>query len=174
MNAVSEIIERPLTPDALGARYRELCADPMLANIPGTIELDTWGRILMSPASNYHGMLQMRVGRRFDPQSGTALVEASIVTAIGVLVADVAWGSIEFMRQHGNETPFTAAPEICVEIASPSNSSKELTAKVAAYLAAGAAEAWVIYPQSKRVEFFTAAGPQPRSSFTIDLVALFD
>ena len=174
MNAVSEIIERPLTPDALGARYRELCSDPLLANIPGTIELDIWGRILMSPASNYHGMLQMRVGRRFDPQSGTALVEASIVTAICVLVADVAWGSIEFMRQHGNETPFTAAPEVCVEIASPSNSSKELTDKVAAYLAAGAAEAWVIYPQSKRVEFFTAAGLQSRSNFEIDLVALFD
>ena len=97
-----------------------------------------------------------------------------MVTAIGVLVADVAWGSIEFMRQHGNETPFTAAPEVCIEIASPSNSSKELTDKVAAYLAAGAAEAWVIYPQSKRVEFFTAAGPQSRSNFEIDVVALFD
>jgi Uma2 family endonuclease len=174
MTAVPEIIDRPLTPAALGARYRELCSDPLLSNVPGTIEIDTWGRILMSPASNYHGILQMRVGRRFDPLSGTSMVEASVLTTIGVLVADVAWGSDEFMRLHSNETPFTAAPEICVEIASPSNSTKELEDKVAAYLAAGALEAWVVFPQSKRIEFFTASGLQPRSNFEIDFAKLFD
>ena len=174
MNSVSETIDRPLTPAALSTRYRELCADPLLANVPGTIELDIWGRILMSPANNYHGILQMRLGRRFDPSSGTAMAETSVLTSIGVIVADVAWGSRDFMRQHGTETPFTRAPEICVEIASPSNSTQALTDKVAAYLDAGAVEAWVVYPMSKRIEFFTAAGTQADSNFEVDLTNLLD
>jgi Uma2 family endonuclease len=105
---------------------------------------------------------------------GEGLVEASVLTAIGLLVADVAWTSAEFARAHGHETPFRRAPELCIEIVSPSNSLKELREKVDAYLAAGAVEAWIAYPQSKRFEFFASEGPIPRSSYTVDLAALFD
>ncbi len=174
MSAVSEIIDQPLTKEALGSRYRALCSDPLMANVPGKIELDVWGRMSMSPASNYHGILQIRVARCFDGLSGQAMVETSILTAIGVLVADVAWGSDEFMRSHGAETPFAVAPEICVEVASPSNSNKELQGKITAYLAAGATEAWIVFPQSKRVEFYAVAGLQPRSRDGIDVTGLFD
>jgi hypothetical protein len=92
MNAVSEIIDKPLTSEALSAKFRALCSDPLMANLPGKIELDVWGRILMSPASNFHGVVQLRVARRLDALPGTAMVETSILTNIGVLVADVAWG----------------------------------------------------------------------------------
>jgi hypothetical protein len=93
MGALSEVIEEPLTSQALADRYRHLCADPLLENIPGKIELDIWGRILMSPASNYHGMLQMRVGHLLAPLGGNAIAEASVATESGVFVADVAWAS---------------------------------------------------------------------------------
>lgn len=53
----SELIEAPLTRDELGARYRALCEDPLYANVPGKIELDVWGRMVMSPPSYYHGLL---------------------------------------------------------------------------------------------------------------------
>lgn len=174
MAASPEIIETPLTREGLVERYQQLCADPLLANVPGKIELDNWGRILMSPASNYHGMLQARIGQRLAPLGGQALVEASVVTSIGLLVADVAWASADFMRAHGSETSFTRAPELCIEVASPSNSLKELREKMDAYLAAGALEAWIVYPQSKRFEFFGKSGALGRSSYTIDLVGLFD
>ena len=174
MNATPETIDSPLTPDALGARFRALCADPLLANVPGKIELDICGRILMSPASNFHGVIQLRVGRRLEALPGTAMVEASVLTQIGVLVADVVWGSAAFIDDHGYKTPYPIAPEICVEVASPSNSTRELQDKVGAYLAAGATEAWVVYPQSKRVEIFTIAGLQARSNFTVELAGLFD
>ena len=53
----SEIIEKPLTREELGSMYQRMCEDPYFANIPGKIELDLWGRIVMSPASTYHGMI---------------------------------------------------------------------------------------------------------------------
>ncbi|MBI3373138.1 MAG: Uma2 family endonuclease [Betaproteobacteria bacterium] len=174
MAANSEIIESPLTREGLARRYRALCEDPCLANVPGKIELDLWGRMLMSPASNYHGVLQGRLVRRLVPLGGEALVEASVVTSTGVLVADVAWASADFMRAHGAETPFNRAPELCIEVASPSNSIKELREKVQAYLASGAAEVWIVYPKSKRFEFSASGGALERSSFAVDLSTLFD
>ena len=93
MGAVREVIEAPLTYEALAERYRELYGDSRFENLPGKIELDSWGRIPMSPASNYHGVLQGRLCQRLASLGGQALVEASVVTSAGLLVADVAWAS---------------------------------------------------------------------------------
>ncbi|MGH8703416.1 MAG: Uma2 family endonuclease [Burkholderiales bacterium] len=174
MSAVAEVISEPLTREALGERYRELCADSRFSNLPGKIEVDVWGRILMSPASNFHGMLQTRLGQRLGPLGGQAFVEASVITPAGVLVADVAWASAEFMRAHGTETPFSRAPELGIEVVSPSNSLKELREKMDAYLASGAIEAWIAFPQSRRVERFGAGGQLQTSRYEVDLDGLFD
>lgn len=129
----------------------------------------------MSPANNQHGLIQARLAESLRQSlGGAALVEASISTNPDLRVADVAWASDEFMRGHAQETPFMAAPEICVEVASPSNSARELQEKVAAYLAMGATEAWIVYPQTKRIEFFGAAGRLSRTAFAVNLDRLFD
>jgi Uma2 family endonuclease len=174
MGEMRELIEAPLSSEELAARYRGLCADPRFENLPGKIELDAWGRILMSPASNDHGILQGRLCQRLIVLGGQALVEASVVTTAGLLVADVAWCSAEFLRLHSSETPFTQAPELCVEVVSPTNSVRELREKVDAYLAAGGTEAWIAYPQTKRFEFFGKQGTLQLSSYAVDLVDLFD
>ena len=88
-------------------------------------------------------------------------------------MADVAWASPAFVQAHGTETPFRQAPEICIEVASPSNSLKGLREKAVAYVAAGAHEAWIVFPQSKRVEFYTRDGPIDQTRFSIDLSGLF-
>jgi Uma2 family endonuclease len=98
----------------------------------------------------------------------------AIATSSGLFVADVAWASSEFMATHGDETSFTQAPEICIEVASPSNSLKELNEKVAAYLATGGVEAWIVFPQSRRFEFYGRQGRIEQTSFAIDLDGLFD
>jgi Uma2 family endonuclease len=170
----TEVIEAPLNAKEIGERFRELCADPRFRNLPGKLELDPWGRILMSPASNLHGLVQTRLAKRLGILGGESIVEASIVTAAGVLVPDVIWASADFMRDHGAQTPFERAPELCIEVTSPSNSRKELREKVAAYLGAGAVEAWIAYPQSKRVECFGPNGELPQSRFAIDLAGIFD
>jgi Uma2 family endonuclease len=169
-----EVIEEPLSSNELAARYRLLCEDPLYANVPGKIEIDLWGRLLMSPASNYHSALQSSLSAKLAALGGRAFVEASVLTSAGVLVADVAWASDAFLRAHGFETPYTAAPELCIEVVSPSNSRKELRERIDAYLAAGAAEVWIVYPQSKRWEFHARSGVLERSAFAVDLSGLFD
>ena len=174
MNAIPEVAERELTYEELAERYRAICADVRFENLPGKVELDTWGRMIMSPASNYHGMLQGRLTKRSSAAlGGEVITEASVLTSTGLQVADVAWASPAFMQAHGNETPFTQAPEICIEVASPSNSLKGLREKAAAYVAAGAQEAWIVFPQSKRIEFHTRNGPIEHTRFAIDLTGLF-
>ena len=170
----AELIEEPLSSAELASRYRALCNDPCFANVPGKIEIDVWGRLLMSPASNYHSALQTRLAKRLAALGGEVFVEASVLTSAGALVADVAWASTGFMRAHVFETPYTRAPEICIEVVSPSNSRKELREKIDAYLAAGAAEVWIVYPQSKRWEFHARSGVLERSAFAVDLSGLFD
>jgi Uma2 family endonuclease len=174
MGALSEVIEAPLSPEELGARFRALCDDPRFANLPGKVELDVWGRMTMSPANNQHGVVQFAVAQRLAPLGGRVQTEASILTPLGVPVADVAWCSAEFVRTHGTETPFARAPELCIEIVSPSNSRKELREKVEAYLAAGAVEAWIAYPTSKRLQFFGQAGELLASAYPVDLARVFD
>ena len=170
---MQELIEAPLNADQLAARYRALCEDPCYANVPGKIELDVWGRLLMSPASNYHSALQTALSAKFAALGGRAFVEVSVLTNTGVLVADVALASAEFMRSRGFETPYTRAPELCVEVVSPSNSRKELREKVAAYLAAGAEEVWIVFPESKRCEFHGTGGLLERSRYAVDLSDIF-
>jgi len=173
VDQVQEVIEAPLSSEQLALRYRGLCEDLRFANLPGKIELDNWGRLLMSPASNYHSAVQTALSGKLAALGGRAFVEASVLTSAGVLVADVAWASEEFMRVRGFETPYTRAPELCIEVVSPSNSRKELSEKVAAYLEAGAEEVWILYPQSKRCEFHDKQGLVQRSRYAVDLADIF-
>lgn len=174
MGKAQELIEAPLSSEALAARYRALCDDPCYANVPGKIELDIWGRILMTPASFYHGVLQGRLCRALAELGGEAAVETPVLTLLGLFVADVAWASSRFMRAHGAETPLTCSPEICIEVVSPSNSVKELREKTDAFLACGAEEVWIVYPQSKRCEFYGRDGLMPSSAYSVRLTGLFD
>ncbi len=174
MSVINEVVEHPLTRAALAARYRELCDDPYFANIPGKIELDAWGRLLMSPATTRHSVVQSRLNRRLDFPGGECLVEVPIAPDAGLLVVDVAWMSTSFMAAHASESPFLAAPELCVEVASPSNSKRELREEIAAYLHAGAVEAWVVYPQSRRIERFGPSGAMTASAYPFDETGLLD
>ena len=174
MEKVHELIEDPLSGDELATRYRALCEDPLYANVPGKIEVDVWGRLLMSPASSYHSALQSRLCQRLAVLGGEVFVEVSVVTAAGVLVPDVAWASADFMRLNAFETPYTNAPELCIEVVSPSNSRKELREKIDAYLAAGAKEVWIVYPQTKRWELHGPSGLMQSSAYAVDLAGLFD
>ena len=174
MAEMQELLEGPLSGEELGARYRALCDDPCYANIPGKIELDVWGRMLMSPASSYHTALQAELATRLSALGGRAFVEAGIITDAGILVPDVSWASVDFMRVHGFETPYKRAHDICVEVVSPSNSRAEMRDKITACLAAGALEVWLVYPTSKRYEFFNSTGLSTASRYPVDLVGIFD
>lgn len=69
---------------------------------------------------------------------GEVFTNLAIVTEEGVKVADVAWGSDAYFEQHRHDFAATAAPEICVEIVSRSNTKCEMKTKVNLFLKAGA------------------------------------
>lgn len=175
MSPAPEVIEGPLTTEELAARYRALCEDPLYANIPGKIEIDVWGRMVMTPPAYYHGILQGRLIQKLRAAlGGEASVEAPIATPAGLFLADVAWASRGFAARHRDDLALMRAPEICIEVVSPSNSVKELSEKREAYLAAGAHEVWIVYPQSRRCEVYGPEGLLESSAYPIDLTGLFD
>ena len=158
------------TPEALTLRWAEVMRDPTLQDLPYKIELNVRGKIEMSPASNLHGRLQARLATELATQlrGGEAITECSILTEIGVRVPDVAWASTAFLETHGTPTPFPRAPEICVEIRSPSNSDDEIQEKVQAYLAAGAVEVWIVSEDST-IEYHDRSGNVARSSLKVSI-----
>jgi len=157
-------------PEALSLRWAEVMNDPALRNLPYKIELNIYGKIEMAPANNRHARLQGYAAGELARQlsGGGVLAECPVLTRIGVRVPDVAWASSEFLARHGDTTPFPEAPEICVEIVSPSNSEQEMREKTEAYLAAGAREVWVISEEGT-VRIFAMAGERGSTGFGVKL-----
>jgi Uma2 family endonuclease len=132
-------------------QWSDVLRNPFLQNLPFKIELNKWGKIEMSPASNQHGIAQVeRATELRKRRGGKVLVECSIQTTDGVRVADVAWVSTKRLKQFALATPFPSAPEICVEIMSPANTWAEMHMKAGLYLEAGALEVWVVAMDGKR------------------------
>lgn len=144
--------------------WQEVCEDSSLQNLPFKIELNEWGNIIMSPASNRRGKIQMAVGLALAKMNvdGEVISECSIETHKGVKVADVAWASNSFIKRHDFGTPYQISPEIVVEIISPSNSSTEITEKVDLYLAKGAKEAWLC-DENGRLSYHSYEGELKKS-----------
>ena len=158
------------TPEALLARWDEMSRDPSLQDLPYKIELNAWGKVEMSPAAVPHARLQADVTVSLSQQlrDGTVLTECPILTIIGIRVPDVVWASTNFMRQHAGVSPLPRAPEICVEVLSPSNVAAEITEKTRAYLAAGAVEAWWV-AENGTIRFFDESGEKKATRFPVSL-----
>jgi Uma2 family endonuclease len=128
------------------ARWTEILADPELAKLPYRIETDQHGYLLMSPPpAPLHGQRQVDVAlllRQLLP-NGRTLSECPVSTAAGVKAVDVAWLAPGRTEDIPRLTLFERAPDICVEILSPSNSRSEIDQKRALYFDAGAAEVWI-------------------------------
>jgi Uma2 family endonuclease len=154
-------IELPPQPEQTASnlrRWADLLENPELAKIEGRIETDRHGQIIMSPPpAPRHGRLQSRVAHLLESllPEGETITECPISTADGVKAADVAWASAEAMRALGSRACFTRAPEICIEVLSPSNTPAEITEKATLYFDAGAQEVWVC-ATSGEVQFFAA------------------
>ena len=70
---------------------------------------------------------------------------------------DVAFVSRErFERNADTVKAFAGAPDLAVEVLSPSNTAAAMHAKVADYLAAGARCVWVVDPESQTVTVYTS------------------
>ena len=145
-------------------RWAELLADRELARMEGRIETDRHGHIIMSPppAAN-HGSHQAAIVHLLYNlmTEGRVLSECPISTADGVKAADVAWASPERIQELGDQVCFPHAPDICVEVLSPSNTEPEIKEKTALYFDAGAREVWLCRPEDGKMTFFASPNYVP-------------
>jgi len=123
-------------------RWRELLADQQLARSRQTVT-DTSS---MSPQpAPAHGKKQNSIATLLEQllPNGHVVTECPVSTPDGVKAIDVAWLAPERGQEADTETCLTRAPEICVEILSPSNTAGEIGEKIALYFEAGAREVWI-------------------------------
>jgi Uma2 family endonuclease len=150
--------------------WQDVLNDKSLQDLPYKIELNAKGQIEMSPATNWHGYWQTEIGsllRELLRGRGKAFSEASIDTPENVKVPDVVWASKEFLERYGRGTPFPKAPEICVEIVSPSNTANEIKARKALFFSVGAREVWLCSLEGA-MRFYDVAGELEHSEIAPD------
>jgi Uma2 family endonuclease len=157
----------------LRERWRQLADNRLVAEIPCKVELNEKGVIEVSPPTARHAFVQGFVIRELTRQrpDGTTLPECPVETDIGMRVPDVVWVSRELMEQHRNEKQFRVAPELCVEVLSPTNTRIQMAEKAAAYLAAGAKEVWIV-DENGVPEIYTSAGRVALSALGFELPPL--
>lgn len=143
-------------------RWEEIGRDPLVRNWPGRVETNRYGRpIMMCYAEFSHGGKQadlVTLLREHAP-TGKVTVECPISTSEGIKVADAAWVSKKRLLQIGGRTALKGAPEICVEVISPSNKRGEIEEKRRLYFEAGAKEVWVCDKRG-RLLFFIKDAPE--------------
>jgi Uma2 family endonuclease len=125
--------------------WQQICDNPAFNDLPFKFETNEWGKIEMCPATNEHGLYQSLLITWLArlAQQGFPISECGIQTRKGVKVADVAWGSYEFFKRNKRANPYLEAPEVVIEILSPSNTRAEMEIKKQLYFEQGAQEFWL-------------------------------
>lgn len=174
MSVVSPATPEALAPTELVLRWAGVLEDPTLRNLPYRIELNKWGHIeMIPPASPRHMSIASSLVRLLEDRlGGKAFTECAIVTSGGLRVADVVWCSTAFLTRHIRiweqwAAAFEEAPELCIEVMSPSNTYGELQERVQLYLDAGAQEAWIVH-SSGQVDVFGAEASRSASRLVTD------
>ena len=145
--------------------WREVVEHPSLKDLPFKIETNEWGKIMMTPVSDLHGLYQGRIIVLFERfgEEGRASTECPVETSKGTRVADVAWRSRAFLKKHGvHKLSLPESPEVVVEIESPSNTAAELEEKRHLYFDKGAKEFWLC-DEDGDMRFFNPRGELERS-----------
>jgi Uma2 family endonuclease len=121
--------------------------------------------IEMSPSSRYHSRDGIRIAGQF-----LAFVEAHDLGEVHgsdggfilrrnpdtVRSPDVAFVRKERLVELDEEGFFPLAPDLAVEVVSPSNTVNEMSRKVQQYLEAGTAIVWVVEPLRRQVAVYTS------------------
>lgn len=133
--------------------------DPRFDDLPYKVETNEHGQLILTPAKNPHSFRQVEVVRLLIAHTtgGRIATEFAIVTSRGVKVPDVIWVSDQrYLSIKGTDVTETA-PEVLIEVLSPSNSAAEILVKRHLYFEAGALEFWTCDVDG-RVRFYDSEG----------------
>src|ERR1051325_3552107 len=144
--------------------WAEICEDKLLAALPHRVESDRWGNLVLTPLpSSRHAEYQGEIAARlFDMSGGLSIIVCPIQTAEGVKAVDVAWVSHQRRASRPNDPAYLIAPEICVEVLSPSNLEGQMNERRRLFFEKGALEFWLCGLNGE-MSFFDPAGPIPHS-----------
>jgi hypothetical protein len=98
---------------------------------------------------------------------GLSMPECPIQTEEGVKATDVAWVSHTRRASRQNDPVYLIAPEICVEVVSPSNREGELEERKRLFFEKGAGEFWLCGMVGE-MSFFDPGGQIPHSRLCPD------
>ena len=129
------------------------------------IELDEGELITMPPAALDHGDVEWnflltlgnhvkkhRLGRLYPGDTGFRLNDGT------VRVPDVAFVRQERLATVKGTGFAKGAPDLAVEIFSPSDSVPQLMRKVKQYVAAGCHTVWIVYPETREIHVLDSGG----------------
>lgn len=142
--------------------WEQLVNDPALAEAIEKVETDRDGNLIMSPPPKKpHPRRANRIAKLLDQllPAGFWQVDDTVSTPEGVKVPDVSWYGRERAAASDaekDEILSTVAPDLCVEVLSPSNTARGLRKKMEAYFAVGVREVWICDRKGK-MSFY---GPQ--------------
>jgi Uma2 family endonuclease len=150
--------------------WERLVNDPTLRGILEKIETDRDGNPIMSPPPKRpHARRANRIAKLLDQllqPGGGAQVDETVSTLDGVKVPDVAWygaARAEASDADPDDLLSVTAPDLCVEVLSPSNTAREIQGKAVAYFAVGVREVWVCDLEGE-MTFYGPEGPRERSA----------
>ncbi len=117
-----------------------------------------------------HGIIQARLTRRIgnfveEQELGEVLVEAGVITKRdpdSVRGPDVFFVPKDQYVGHDLTTYLPGAPALAVEVVSEYDKPSDVDDKLNEYLAAGARQVWVVYPDTRRVVIYDANGRYKR------------
>ncbi len=129
-------------------------------------ELNDGELITMPPPGFLHGRVQSKIFAALVAYLSRSQVGEVVSDAGFVLSRDpdvVRQPDLAFVdrKRYAAGTPvgyLEGAPELAVEVVSPSQPAVDLRIKVRQYLQSGAAEVWVVYPETREVQVFAASG----------------
>jgi Uma2 family endonuclease len=158
------------------------------------IELDEGELITMPPAGEDHGNCETeiisilrnhvkknRLGRIYTGDTGFRLSDGTVRSP------DVAFVRKERLEGLKGKGFAKGAPDLAVEIFSPSDSVPQLMRKVKQYFAAGCHTVWIVYPDAREIHVLEASGadrllresdligaPELLPGFSVPITEFFD
>lgn len=178
-NTLAPWAEMVPSADGHGPRHMSAAELLTLPNDGLRYELVEGVLVRMTPPGGEHGVITFEIGAALGAfvkarKLGQVLTgePGFLVSRIGepdtVLAPDVAFVRTDRLPARG--TPerqgyWRLAPDLVVEVASPSQRKNEMAAKALAWLAAGAQLVWVVWPEARQADAWLPGADRPARTY---------